>query len=50
VPRGRLLDDKFTLPSRAKKWIAGIRAHYAGTPLTSAADSPVIPESAFKML
>jgi hypothetical protein len=50
VTRGRLMDDKFKLTSRAKKWIAGIRAHYAGTPLTSAADSPVIPESAFKML
>ncbi len=50
VTRGRLMDDKFKLTSRAKKWIAGIRAQYAAEPLTSAADAPVISEPAFKML
>jgi len=50
VTRGRLMDDKFKLTPRAKKWIAGIRAQYAATPLTSSADAPVISEPAFKML
>ncbi|MCJ7592874.1 MAG: biotin carboxylase [Woeseiaceae bacterium] len=50
VTRGRLMDGKFKLTPRAKKWVAGIRAHYAATPLTSAADAPVISEPAFKML
>jgi hypothetical protein len=50
VTRGRLMDDKFKLTPRAKKWIAGIRAQYAAAPLTSAADAPVISEPAFKML
>ncbi len=31
VTRGRLMDDKFKLTARAKKWIAGIRSHYSAT-------------------
>jgi hypothetical protein len=49
VTRGRLMDDKFKLTARAKKWIAGIRSHYSATPITSAA-APVIAEPAFKIL
>ena len=50
VTRGRLMDDKFKLTPRAKKWIAGIRAYYEATPLTSVADAPARAEPAFKML
>jgi hypothetical protein len=49
VTRGRLMDDRFRLTARAKKWIAGIRNHYAATPITIAA-TPAIAEPAFKML
>jgi hypothetical protein len=49
VTRGRLMDDRFRLTARAKKWIAGIRNHYAATPITTAA-TPAIAEPAFKML
>jgi len=49
VTRGRLMDDKFKLTPRAKKWIAGIRSHYSATPITSA-EAPVISEPAFKIL
>lgn len=48
VTRGRLMDDRFRLTGRARKWIEGIRKHYAATPLTSAA--PAVSEPAFKML
>jgi hypothetical protein len=49
VTRGRLMDDRFRLTARAKKWIAGIHNHYAATPITIAA-TPAIAEPAFKML
>jgi hypothetical protein len=50
VTRGRLMDDKFQLTPRARKWIDGIRAHYTAAPLTTAQPAPAISEPAFKML
>jgi hypothetical protein len=49
VTRGRLMDDKFKLTARARKWIAGIRNHYSATAI-AAASAPTISEPAFKML
>lgn len=33
LARGRMMDDEFRLTERARRWIAGIRSHYAGAPL-----------------
>ena len=49
VTRGRLMDNRFRLTARAKKWIAGIRSHYSATPL-SAAETPALAEPSFKIL
>jgi hypothetical protein len=50
VTRGRLMDDRFRLTARAKKWIAGIRAGYRAAPLTSTSVGPALAEPAFKIL
>lgn len=33
LARGRMMDDEFRLTERARRWIAGVRNHYAGVPL-----------------
>ena len=50
VTRGRLMDSKFNLTPRAKKWIDGIRSHYSAVPLTTAEPAPAVSEPAFKLL
>ncbi|MGD2131056.1 MAG: hypothetical protein PVJ17_17320, partial [Lysobacterales bacterium] len=49
VTRGRLMDNRFRLTQRARKWIAGIRAGYRARPVTAAA-SPKLADPAFKIL
>ncbi len=49
VTRGRLMDDRFRLTGRARKWIAGIRSQFQATSLVSA-QAPSIPEPNFKIL
>ncbi len=48
VTRGRAMTDKFALAERSRRWINGIRAHYAARPLASAA--PELSQPAFKIL
>jgi hypothetical protein len=48
VTRGRLQTDDNRLEDRAKRWISGIRAQFAGTPLAPQQPAPVSPRS-FKM-
>jgi biotin carboxylase len=36
VSKSRMQTDDFTLTQRSRQWIAGIRAQYAGTPVTKA--------------
>jgi hypothetical protein len=47
VTRGRLMTDRFKLNRRARRWIAGLRAAFAGEPLPSSS-SPQ--PGAFKLL
>jgi len=47
VTRGRLMDNRFNLTARAKKWIAGIRAQYQARPVTAPA---AVTEHSFKIL
>jgi hypothetical protein len=49
VTRGRLMDNRFRLTPRARKWIAGIRSEYRARPVTAAAQ-PRIAEPSFKIL
>jgi len=48
VTRGRLQTDDNQLEDRCKRWISGIRAQFAGTPLVAQQPAPVSPQS-FKM-
>jgi biotin carboxylase len=48
VTRGRLQTDDNQLEDRCKRWITGIRAQFAGTPLVAQQTAPVSPQS-FKM-
>jgi hypothetical protein len=48
VTRGRLQTDDNRLEDRCKRWITGIRAQFAGTPLTGQQPQPATPPS-FKM-
>jgi biotin carboxylase len=48
VTRGRLQTDDDQLEDRCKRWITGIRAHFAGTPIVRQHPNPVTPTS-FKM-
>ncbi len=53
ITRGRLMNDDFTLNDRARAWIKGLRAHYAGQSLDAAqySEAPVALEAgAFKIL
>ena len=51
LTRGRLMTDKFKLNRRAKKWLAGIKAHYVGRPLTkSKYEGAHLEPGAFKLL
>jgi biotin carboxylase len=48
VTRGRLQTDDNQLEDRCKRWITGIRAQFAGTPIVRQHPDPVTPTS-FKM-
>jgi biotin carboxylase len=48
VTRGRLQTDDNELEDRCKRWITGIRAQFAGTPIVRQHPDPVTPTS-FKM-
>ena len=48
VTRGRLQTDDNQLEERCKRWITGIRAQFAGTPIVRQHPDPVTPTS-FKM-
>ena len=48
MTRGRLQTDDNQLEDRCKRWITGIRAQFAGTPLVPQQTAPVSPQS-FKM-
>jgi biotin carboxylase len=48
VTRGRLQTDDNQLEDRCKRWITGIRAQFAGTPIVRQQPDPVTPTS-FKM-
>ncbi len=50
VTRGRSMDDRFRLTERARKWIEGIRAHFAVRSLSVAAPEPNLADPAFKIL
>ncbi len=51
VTRGRLMDDDYELTERARRWIDGIKAAFAGRPVPDEAPPPVAPEPfGFKML
>jgi hypothetical protein len=50
VTRGRAMDDNFRLTERSQKWIAGIRKHYQGKPLTTAAPAAALADHSFKIL
>ncbi len=52
VTRGRLMDDRYELSERAKRWIAGIKDAFAGVPVEEPPAIP-LPETepfGFKML
>ena len=51
ITRGRLMNNNFKLNGRAKRWIEGVRACYAGRPLGSAepVPEPVLQPGAFKI-
>ena len=49
VTRGRLMTKNHKLNSRAKKWIEGIRSHYAARPI-GAEPEPIPSAGAFKIL
>ena len=48
VTRGRLQTDDNQLEDRCTRWITGIRAQFAGTPIVRQHPDPVTPTS-FKM-
>ncbi|MGH6962685.1 MAG: biotin carboxylase [Dongiaceae bacterium] len=52
ITRGRLMTDSFHLNDRARKWIAGLRRHFAGQPLAplSPPPAPTLQPYAFKLL
>ena len=52
ITRGRLMTETFRLNKRAKAWIQGVRAQFAGRGLhsLSAAPEPVLQPGAFKIL
>ena len=50
VTRGRSMDDRFRLTDRARKWIDGIRSHFAVRSLSVAAPDPALADPAFKIL
>jgi len=52
ITRGRLMTKNFQLNARAKNWIAGIRAHYAGRSLKKSepTPAPALQPGAFKIL
>ncbi len=50
VTRGRSMTQAFQLNDRAKRWIHGIRAYYAGQPLTGPHAGPALADPAFKIL
>jgi hypothetical protein len=51
VTRGRLMDDGYELTDRARAWIDGIRAGFAGTPIErDPSQLPPFERLAFKML
>ncbi|HPF27918.1 MAG TPA: hypothetical protein PK159_15135, partial [Steroidobacteraceae bacterium] len=47
VVRGRVMNSKFELTERARRWISGIRGYYRGAPLAAAAPPP---EPHFKIM
>ncbi len=50
VSPGRFMDDDFRLNERARAWIDGILAHYAGAPTTAAAPPRTTEVGGFKLL
>jgi hypothetical protein len=50
VTRGRSMDDRFRLTDRARKWIDGIRSHFAVRSLSLAKAEPEVADPAFKIL
>ena len=50
VTRGRSMDDRFRLTDRARKWIDGIRSHFAARSLSLAKAEPEVADPAFKIL
>ena len=50
VTRGRSMDDRFRLTERARKWIDGIRSHFAVRSLSLAKAEPEVADPAFKIL
>lgn len=51
VSPGRFMDDEFRLTDRAKAWIDGINAHYAGQPVPRVEHARVgVTDNSFKLL
>lgn len=50
VTPGRLMTKSFRLTARARKWIAGIRAHYRGAGARSPQPPEGVQAAAFKLV
>jgi hypothetical protein len=50
VVRGRSMDERFELTSRARRWVEGIKSRFAARPLPAAEPAPALAEPAFKIL